>query len=541
MKKLSSVSLAIASLTVLAGCSAIEKAENRMAEDKKETLALSLAGEKKVIAGTSSTTDGFKRVNRNWVNPVPLAKIPKKDALPPLFSKPVAVTMPGTVSAVEVLSELQRSSNVSFKLDKDVYNTTITTAKVLTSQNNSGSETKVAPLLISDFVFQGTLEDALNLFASKSNLSWKWNGSYVEVFKFESVTYNISALAGSVDTKSSVNLAGDTSKEMASTTGSQASASASGGNTSGVTRNAKMAIWEEVKTNVLSQMSPDGTLSVAEAMGTITVRDTPFAHLKIAKSVEDMNNRLVGQIHLNVDIYEVSIKDEDNVSVDWNLAWNSASGKNSMNFNALGGGANVSNNVSFGIMDGQFKGTSVVLGALSTLGRATVLNSFSITTLSGQPAPLAINRNIGYLQEMSADTTGSGSDATTKYTMTPGNISAGININVKPMILADNQMLLEYVMNLSDLEQLRTVTSPDNSSMIELPTTNAKSASQIATLKSGQTLIMSGFKQKKANITNSGLGHNKNFLMGGKNNGGVEDTYLVVTVTPYIAKSKISK
>lgn len=542
MKKLTSISLALTSLGILSGCAAIDKAEDRMVVDKKQSVDMYAAGQTKVIAGTDSQTNGFKRVDRNWVNPTPLAKVPKRPDLPELFKKKVAITMPGTVNAVEVLSELQRSSNISFKLDKDVYDMSSGIAKIISPSTSSGSEVKNTPLLISDFVFQGSLEDALNLFTAKSNLSWKWNGSFIEVFKFESVTYSISALAGSVDTKSSVNLTGDTSKELASAgQGAQtASASTSGGNSSEVTRNAKMAIWDEVKTTVLSQMSPDGTLAVAEAMGTITVRDTPFAQVKIAKTVEDMNNRLTGQIHLNVDIYEVSLKDEDNVAIDWNLAWTTIGSKSNFSFSSSGGAAGRNNSVSFGIIDGNFKGTGVMIDALSTLGKATVLNSFTVTTLSGQPAPLAINRNIGYLQSMTSET-GTGDNAATKYTLIPGNISAGMNLNVKPMILQGNNLLLEYVMNLSDLEQLRTLTAPDNSSVIELPTTNAKSASQIATLKSGQTLVMSGFKQKKANATYSGLGHNKNFLMGGKNAGGIEDTYLVVTVTPYIAKSKISR
>lgn len=539
MKKLTTISLAITSLGVLSGCAAIDKGENRFQQNQQKTLELSQASYNNVVAGTDSNTSSFKRIEKNWVNPTPLAKVPKKVNLPQLFQRSVAITMPGTVNAVEVLSELQRSSNISFKLDKDVYDATTSTAKILSASGGSGGQGKTTPLLISDFVFQGTLEDALNLFTAKSNLSWKWNGSYIEVYKFESITYKISALAGSVDTTSSVNLTGDTSKELVSG-GAGASASTSGGNSSAVTRNAKMAIWEEVKTTVLSQMSPDGTLAVAEAMGTITVRDTPFSQEKIARTVEDMNNRLTGQIHLNVDIYEVSLRDEDNLSVDWSLAWSTLGSKSKFGFNSLGGASSAVSNVSFGIIDGNFKGTGLLLGALSTLGKASVLNSFTITTLSGQPAPLAINRNIGYLQSMSSETS-EGDNATTKYTMTPGNISAGMNLNVKPMILSGNNILLEYVMNLSDLEQLRTFKSPDNSSVIELPTTNAKSASQIATLKSGQTLIMSGFKQKKAKLSKQGIGSPENIIFGGSSAGGTEDTYLVITVTPYIAKSKISK
>jgi hypothetical protein len=127
------------------------------------------------------------------------------------------------------------------------------------------------------------------------------------------------------------------------------------------------------------------------------------------------------------------------------------------------------------------------------------------------------------------------------YSLEPGNVSTGININVKPKILKGNEIMLEYVMNLSDMETLREIISPDESAKIEVPTTTSKSASQIATLKSGQTLVMSGFKQKKAELDDSGVGSPKNILLGGKKSGSTRDSYLVVTVTPYIAKTGTAK
>lgn len=549
MKKMKQLSLALTSIGALtiSGCTATKQAEANYSQERDNILTMSDASRSQIVAGGTSKTSTFNKVNRNYVVPTPLEKAPEARVLPALFDKKVTITMPGTVNAVEVLSELQRASAINFKLDKEVYDSKGGIASII-KDGGSGSGTTQAktnfPVLVSDFVFQGTLSDALDLFTAKTALSWKWNGSFVEVFKFESISYKISALSGTIDSSSSVNLQGDTSTVTATadagggggSSGGQAATSLQ--NNSKVSRNAKMALWDEIKTTVLSLMSADGTLAISEAMGTITVRDTPFAHQKIKTIVEDMNTNLTGQVYLNVDIYEVTLSDGDDLSIDWNMAWKTIGGKYNFGVSSLGGASSATSAVSFGIVNGNWAGTKAMVGALSSLGKASVLNSFTITTLSGQPAPIAVNRNLGYLKSMTRDKTPEGD---TSYSLAPGNVSLGVNINVKPKILKGNQILLEYVMNLSDLERLRQITSPDETSMIEVPTTHSKSASQIATLKSGQTLIMSGFKQKSSTIENSGVGSSKNILLGGKQAGTVKDSYLIVTVTPYIAKTGTAK
>lgn len=544
MNKFKTLSIVLSSIGFisLAGCAATERAENLYKDDRTKLLQLSDNAHNSTVVNGTSRTSNFNRVDRNYVNPKPLAQLPHQPQLPAFFNKDVTVTMPGTVSSVEVLSELQRAAKINFKLDKDIYDNTSGLAAIIKDGGSNSSNAKQKnPILVSDFVYQGNLRDALDLFTAKTGLSWKWNGVQVEVFKFESVSYAISALSGTVDSSSSVNLQGDTSTVTA-TAGSSSSSNNSATslqNKSQVSRSAKMALWDEIKTTVLSLMSSDGSLAISESMGTITVRDTPFVQQKVAKVVEDMNVSLTGQVYLNVDIYEVTLSDGDDLSFDWTVAWSTLGGKYGFNMSSLGGASSSTSSVSFGVLDGNFKGTNAMIGALSTLGRTSVLNSFTVTTLNGQPAPIAVNRNIGYLKSVTRDQSGTNNNIS--YSMEPGNVSVGVNINVKPKILRNNQILLEYVMNLSDMERLRQVSAPDNSSMIEIPTTNSKSASQTATLKSGQTLIMSGFKQQSSTLENSGMGSSKNIFLGGKQAGTVADKYLVVTITPYVAKPGTSK
>lgn len=539
MNKTTKLSLALTSvgLLVLSGCTATESTKKQYNIDKSTIIALSNKTAKPVLENSHSPVNNFVKVNRTYVDPNPLDKEVEEKKLPQFFKKEVTITMPGTVSAVEVLTELQRSAGIKFNLDKEVYDQSGGFANLIKEGGRSGSNKK-DPILIKDFIFKGSLADALDLFTAKTALFWEWNGKNIEIFKFKSETYSISALSGTINTSSSVNLNGDTTKTIADS-GSGGSAANGLSNTSSVTRAAKMALWDEIKTSILSVMSPDGSLSISESMGRVIVRDTPVVQTKVAELVKSINKNLTGQILLNVDIYELTVSDGDDVALDWTMAFQQL-GKNwNVAINSIGGAANSGNSAKFNIVDGNFKGTSAMLGALSTLGKASVLNSFTVTTLSGQPAPIAVNRNVGYLKSMTRDTSTTGDS--TSYSLEPGNVSLGVNINVKPKILEDSLVLLEYVMNLSDLERMRQITSPDNSAMIEVPTTQIKGASQIATLESGQTLVMSGFKQRSSSIEESGVGHSSNILLGGKRTATLKDTYLIVTVTPYIATTNNTK
>jgi type IVB pilus formation R64 PilN family outer membrane protein len=545
MKKLSvnmkTISLLMVGAGLLTGCAATNQANDRYVDFKANTEKKYEGGVvKSSVSGSLSDeaakTANFGKSSRNWIDPNPLPRLEAKVVLPEIFRKNVSMTMPGTVNAPEVLSEMQRSTGIKFEIGTDIYDTTPGQGKILTAGAPSASQvTKPNLLLIPDFVFRGTLEDALNLLAAKANVSWKWNGREVEIYRYETKTYNIAALAGSTKTASNVDLKGDTSGSAASSEGGGTAANA-GSNSSNVSRNATLTTWDEVKTFLVSQMSANGSIAVLESTGAVTVKDVPAVHKRLEKSINELNTLLTRQIFLNVDIYTVNASDKDTGSIDWNLVWQGS--QNKFGYQAANTAPSGAGQFSIGVLKGPFSGTNVVLGALSTLGKASILNQFQVTTLNGQPTPIASNRKVGYLKEVKVTTTASSGSGTSEptYDLKPGEVSAGINLNITPKLEPSGNILMEYTMNLSDIEDIRKFTAP-NGSQIELPTSNLKSVLQRATLRSGQTLVLSGFKQSTSSTTKAGVGSPGNMLLGGSHSAEVNDQYLVITVTPYIANN----
>lgn len=545
--------LSLVTIGSLTGCAATREANQSFKEDSNTTRD-AIVGAQAVSAvsiadPTQDKLANFGRVQKNWVNPNPLPKNVgdvERTRLPAFFQKNVSLTMPGKVSLVEVLSELQRSNNIRISLNQDIYDIAGGEGSVI----GGGSKTKAAaatPASVNDFVYRGTLENALDLLSSKANVSWRWTGSQIELFRFESKTYNITLLAGKTTANSEVSLQSDTSTDSGSSdsgaakegqagiknnSGSGGAGTAGTSSKQGVSRTATLDSWGDVKNYLLSLMSSQGSIAVMETTGLVTVKDTPDAQKRISEAVKSLNGLIGKQIYINVDVYAVTKDASDDYGLDWNIAWKSLD--KSVGYSTAAGSA-ATNKINIGVLTGPFAGSGVVMQALSKLGKTSVVNQFKVATLNGQPTPLGNNTKIPYISGIQVQSDSNGNPI---QSVTTGAIFQGISMNVTPKVQPNGKILLEYAMNLSDFQGFTKFDTGTgvNSQSLSLPTTTLKNILQRASLRSGQALVLSGFKQSLASTNDNGVGSPNNFLLGGGTRAQKQETYLVITVTPYIAQ-----
>ena len=521
----------------LTGCAATHEANKNYSESKDKTEKSFQGSVTKssasVLSNTKDPMANFGHAPKNWVNPIPLPRVSINEdraRLPALFKKNVSLTMPGRVSLVEVVSEIQRANEIKFEIAQDVYSASGSGGQGRTigaAGGISGSDKEAIPVYVNDFVYRGTLEGALDLIASKSNTSWKWTGSSIKVFRYETKTYSIAALAGTLKTSSSVAMTGASNGGAGSANTTQEQ---------GVNRVTDVTKWNEIKSYLFSMMSPSGTMAVLESAGVITVNDTPSTHLALNKAVNELNAVISKQIYINVDVYAVNRNTGDNLGIDWNFAWGSANSGFGLGYANAGNTASTGN-FNIGVLKGPLQGTNVILSALSTLGRASVMNQFALTTLNGEPTPVSSNRKIGFVDSVKS-TPSTTVGVAPSIEVTQSSVFSGIGLTVTPKVQPDGKILMEYSLNLNDVEEIKNFTTGSGASAqtIQLPTTTVKSILQRASLRSGQTLVLSGFKQIVSKNNNSGVLSPSNFLTGGKNTASNEEQYLVITITPYLAQ-----
>lgn len=511
--------------------------------------------------GVSSEIN-FGKINKNWVNPIPIKKSSLQEeraSLPKDFKENVAITFAGRVSIVEILTELQRATKINFKINQDIYNSSTNNGKIITSASGTSSSASSSsassatsttsvdpslgtnsaiPVYVSDFVSRSSLEKTLDLLAAKANINWKWNGGEIEIFRFETKTYNIAALNGTTTSSSAVSVQSESSGSSSSGgSGSSNSTGVAGTAAAGVTRNSTMASWDEIRAYILTLLSPNGSMAVLETAGIITVKDTPAVQAQVEQAIKELNSIIGRQIYMDINVYSVSATDEDNYAFNWDAAWANVSRGIGLAIANSAADITGASEITASITSGPFNGSNAVFQALSAIGKTSVENSFIISTLNGQPTPVGNNRRISFIESVSSTASTTVGVAPT-VTVTPGAVYQGIGLSITPKIQKqNNKVLLEYSLNINDVESIKPFTTGSGASAqtVQLPTTTVKNILQRASLKSGQTLILSGFKQTTATIDKAGMGKPENIALGGRNIGKNTNQYLVITVTPYIA------
>lgn len=558
MKKITKLSaMSLATILLLDGCASTVTANKRLKEDTEKATTSFNAGYDKVPVSPL-----FVKDNGMWVNPKPLPTIsdPQPD-LPAVFRKDVSLTFPGRVSLNEIVSELSRSTNVVFSVSQDVYKPNDSTLATVVSANadagsTSSSSSSAAPvsgaltplansrndalITVDSFVYRGDLKQALDVLTQKSNLSWKWTSNGIQLFRYESKNFYIAAFDGTTNRQTAVSTAATTSTSQGGSSGggSQGNSSDTG---SQIKYSSQTSSMDEITAYLRSMMSSGGRISTLGSAGIVTVRDTPQVLETVDKAIKELNATLTKQVSINVQIYNVALSDGDNYQVNWNAVWNS--NKYNTSFVPLTSSSsstttNVSSTLtggqtfSAGILTGPFAGTSLAVNALSSIGNIVSSTQNTAVTLNGQSAPLVSQEEIAYVKSTTVTTSGSGSDANTSVQINPDTITQGLNMIATPKIQPNGKVLLEYNINLANIKQIQTYSASGTS--VQLPTRDVKSIIQRASLRSGQTLVLSGFQDVGSSVTNQGILSPNNMLFGGGKNAQNTKTQLVILITPYV-------
>lgn len=146
------------------------------------------------------------------------------------------------------------------------------------------------------------------------------------------------------------------------------------------------------------------------------------------------------------------------------------------------------------------------------------------------PVPMQVASQQGYIEGVTTDTT---ANVGTSTSLNAATITTGFNMTLLPFIQPDARSLqLLFSMNLSDKPTFEVFES--GGSRAQVPTVDLKTINQTIDLKSGQTVILSGFRQSGSKSVRQGVGSPAFFGLGGGTDSGDDDTILVVLITPHV-------
>ena len=544
---------------LMAGCAAVHK-------EVDDAIVLNDQDTSKIVK--IAHMDDYKvvsKVKKSWVSESkPLPEVAQQQRLPLVFQSNFMNNTPGTVKVLEVLSRVAKEKGVQIRLSDELNaeQSMVPFGNGTANQQYAGSSTNIPSLpgmpmslpgatgqkstgasgmmvnpnlgKVNDLVYNGTLAGFLDILSNKMQASWKYENDRVLIYRYETRVFNIKALAGSGSTINGVTAAQSTSSS-AGASGTSGSSTSATGTTSGnqTELTLKADLWKSVNDSVKVMLSSYGQTNffASADLGTITITDTPAKLDKVGSYISGLNKDLGKQVSLQIAIYSIDLDNNDTVGIDWNIAFGSSQ------VGSTGGGAGTTNTTGLitagaSILTGPWSNSKFAIGALNKVGKTSVVTQGQLITMNRQTAPLQIMSQTNYLASIS--TTVTGSSGTSQTSLTPGSVVTGFSAYVTPKIEEDGDILVQFASGISDLKAINTYSSGGQT--IQLPQTITRDFLQRVKLKSGQTMVLTGFEQATSQSKDSGVGNAKNIFTGGQQYADKNKSVLVIMITPFLVE-----
>lgn len=531
---------ALAILCLLSGCSTLDRidAVGKQARDDEKITSQHL---QKMKSG-----EVVRELPSQWINPIPLnARGNDRERLPSCL---IQINRPGVISVNDISALITRTCHLTVVLTPDARQVTQASGPteqikgplpapdangmlplaqmgntVATPVPRAGSEATLRGVY-----WKGALDGFLDNITTRLGLSWRYEEGRIVIYYLD--TRNFPVLF--MDSQ-----AGFTSKTVSGTTSSTGS---SGGGSSGgisgdnnTSQSTDMAIksnlYGDVSATVKAMLTP-GVGRMNLSAGVLTVTDTSRVLSQIGRYIDDRNRELNRQVVLNVQIYSVESRRSDQLGIDWDAVLSLGSVKATFT-NAF---TNANDAIASGgamIVDGKGAGTKALVKALSEQGNVSVATQSSSLTTNLSAVPIQVALQQDYISDVTSEQT---ANVGSSVSSTRSTITTGFNMTVLPYLMpASSSMQLQFSVNMSDDPTMRTVPQGEKSS-VELMKTRLKTFTQRVNMKSGQTLILSGYEQLNNTADHQGVGSPRFFGMGGGASGAKNRTQLVMFVTPII-------
>ncbi|ECF5900701.1 PilN family type IVB pilus formation outer membrane protein [Salmonella enterica subsp. salamae] len=531
---------ALAILSLLSGCSTLDRidAVGKQARDDEKITSQHL---QKMKSG-----EVVRELPSQWINPIPLnARGNDRERLPSCL---IQINRPGVISVNDISALITRTCHLTVVLTPDARQVTQASGPteqikgplpapdangmlplaqmgntVATSVPRAGSEATLRGMY-----WKGTLDGFLDNITTRLGLSWRYEEGRIVIYYLD--TRNFPVLF--MDSQ-----AGFTSKTVSGTTSSTGS---SGGGSSGgisgdnnTSQSTGMAIksnlYGDVSATVKAMLTP-GVGRMNLSAGVLTVTDTSRVLSQIGRYIDDRNRELNRQVVLNVQIYSVESRRSDQLGIDWDAVLSLGSVKATFT-NAFTNANDVIASGGAMIVDGKGAGTKALVKALSEQGNVSVATQSSSLTTNLSAVPIQVALQQDYISDVTSEQT---ANVGSSVSSTRSTITTGFNMTVLPYLMpASSNMQLQFSVNMSDDPTMRTVPQGEKSS-VELMKTRLKTFTQRVNMKSGQTLILSGYEQLNNTADHQGVGSPRVFGLGGGASGSKNRTQLVMFVTPII-------
>lgn len=347
------------------------------------------------------------------------------------------------------------------------------------------------------FNVNGTVHDALNVLAARTNYSFSMKDESLSWHQYQTKIFNL-PMAG-----------GDYSYMIGKT--DQAGGGSAAGGSGGTTQNSGTSAFDvdlkqysNIKAenvNVLqdalefveSIVGDHGIVNISKAGSSLLVKTTPDKMRIVDEYLEQVIDDLTTQVALEVMVVQVTTQNSADVGVSWDAVRKMTEGQlnfiGAMTSNKFTGGTPLgfasTNTTSRGSVD-------LLVNALQKQGTVSFLTNHNILTSSGKISELEMADIKGYLAQ-SRVTQSENVDSSTE--LVPGVIQSGYTLYSYAKVFK-NKVAIVVSNRASDLDPFERVGTEDN--FIQIPTMRSNRINVNQIVSDGTTVVAASIRREKS-------------------------------------------
>lgn len=522
------------------------------------------AAQSTLAAKSAAPIRAIEHVDGAWLARRSVA-IDATESLPDFFKRNVRFSTGAPLAMSVVLAQIARGNGLTIRVSADVSCEDGASGRRGGGRGGGGSPKRfqmncaesgepAVPLH-----YNGTLSGLLDAIAHRSGTHWSYRDGVVQFSRYITRSFQIKMMPGSSTITASVGKKSEMQADRGASGGSGGGGSAGGvkldfNADAKVSTESKLDYWADLVKTVSDMLSDGGRVTPSVVTSSLVVTDTAEVMERVKRYIDAENAVLGRQVKLRVQVYSVTLEENSAAGIDWNLVYESASGLVAgLGGPALGGalmsrkgGLSVSK-----IPRGVLAGSTAFIKALSQQGRVSTVIDTTVVTLNNQPAPVAVTQNQGFVAETKMTPGNFGGQAV--VTAEQSVLTTGFVMNLLPTLMDNRSVMLQVQIDMSDLKKLEKINlrtgkeAPSGSdaggkggsgtsvgvdgkgvkvavdgsqgeddksrhddglgvgTFMQLPLTASIQTMQRASLKSGDTLVLSGFRRKDDSTDRDGI------------------------------------
>ena len=373
--------------------------------------------------------------------------------------------------------------------------------------------------------YKGSLSGLLDEVCSYFGVWWKYENGEIYIYKHTTKTFTLYTLPTAPTMNSNMSN---------SATGSSISSSIS-----------SIDLWNNIVSAVRSMLGEGSSIVTDSGNGTLTITATPTEIKKVAKFIHEQNIRLARQVAISVKVLQVEITENNGFGFDLDAAFKdrTSRGRSVTLESAIGPGALPKSNagLTMKILGGDIS-VNAAMQALATQGTTNLVTSGTVTTMNNKPAPIQVTKTQHYISEYTKTNNGTiNGEASWDVTVETEEIETGFTLHVLPRIMDHGRLMMLFNLSLSDLLSLDPIylDGTEESGYIQNPIVEERGFSQEVALKSGETLVLSGYERVETINQKEGLGAINNNILGGHQQNEKTRSIVVILLTPVVLESPL--